>query len=164
MATQTKRLVAIAGVIIAAVAAAVIAISALGGEDKTATKAEYQATIVSARDRVDFAFAQIAKADSVENLIERLDTASAAVGAVADDVGDAAVAPEFEQLTDDLAAKLHQFSDSLAATADQFADPSSAGFGLENINSLGFGEWDEVNEILTSMQEKGLEVELLERH
>jgi len=162
--SQKKRLLVIAGVIVAAVLAAVIAMNALGGGDKTATKAEYQATIANARDRVDYGYAQITKADSVENLIKRLDTASVVIGAVAVDVAGAAVAPRFEDLNSDLADKLAQFSDALAASADQFQDPSSAGFGLDSITSLGFTEWDDVNKILTSMQKKGLEVELLERH
>jgi hypothetical protein len=158
-----KTLLVLAGVAVAAVVAVVVAVTAMGG-DKTATKAEYQATIVSTRDRVDFAYAQITKADSVENLVERLDAASAAVGDVADDVRGAAVAPGFETLNDDLADTLDAFSNSMAATADQFQDPSSAGFGLDSISSLGFGEWDDVNAILTKMQKKGLEVELLVRH
>lgn len=147
----------------AAVVAVVIAVTAMGG-DKTATKPEYQATIVNVRDRVDFAYAQITKADSVENLVERLDVASAAIGDVASDVRGAAVAPGFESLNDDLAAKLDKFSDALAATSEQFQDPASAGFGLDSITSLGFTEWDDVNEILAQMQKKGLKVELLERH
>jgi hypothetical protein len=154
----------IAGAIVAAAVAAVIVMNAGGGGTTTATKAEYQATIVNVRDRVDFAYADITKADSVENLIERLDAAGATVGAIGGDVSDAAVAEGFEDLNEDLADTLERFGGSMQATADQFRDPTSAGFGLENLNSLGFEEWDEVNEILTSMQEKGLEVELLERH
>lgn len=159
-----KPVLVLLGVAAAAAVAVVVVVTALGGGEKTATKPEYQATIVNARDRVDFAYADITKADSVENLIERLDKASAAIGAVADDVDGAAVAPGFENLNADLATKLNQFSNSLAATADQFADPSSAGFGLDSMTSLGFTEWDDVNKILTSMQKKGLEVELLARH
>lgn len=163
MTWNRKTLLVLGGVAVAAVVAVVVAVGAMGG-DKTATKAEYQATMVSTRDRVDFAYSQITKADSVENLVERLDVASAALSDVADDVRGAAVAPGFDGLNADLADRLDAFSSSLAATADQFQDPSSAGFGLDSITSLGFGEWDEINAILTKMQEKGLEVELLERH
>jgi hypothetical protein len=162
--SRTKRILVIAGVIAAAALAAVVAMVALGGGDKTATKAEYQATIVNARDRVDYGYAQITKADSVENLIERLDTASVIIGEVADDVDAAAVAPGFGELNADLAARLAKFSGALAAVADQFADPTSAGLDLGSMTSLGFGEWDDVNAVLTSMKEQGLKVELLERH
>ncbi len=163
MPANRNTLLVLGGVAAAALIAVVVAVTALGG-DKTATKPEYQATVVNTRDRVDFAYAQITKADSVENLIERLDVASAAIGDVADDVRDAAVAPGFEDLNSELADRLDAFSDTLAATADQFEDPTSAGFGLDSITSLGFVEWDDVNEVLTKMQKKGLEVELLERH
>jgi hypothetical protein len=161
--SNLKALLALGGVAVAIVVAVVIAVTAMGG-DKTATKPEYQATIVNVRDRVDFAYAQITKADSVENLVERLDVASAAIGDVADDVRGAAVAPGFESLNDDLADKLDKFSDALAATSEQFQDPSSAGFGLDSLTSLGFTEWDDVNAILTEMQKKGIKVELLQRH
>jgi hypothetical protein len=150
-------------VAIAAAFAVAVAVNVLGGTE-TATKQDYQATIVSARDRVDYAYAQITRADSVENLVERMDQAAAVIGAVSDDVGEAPVADGFETLNTKLASKLSQFSDSLAAAAAQFQDPSSAGFGLDQITSLGFTEWDDVNAILTSMQEKGLDVELLQRH
>jgi hypothetical protein len=158
-----KSLLVLGGVAVAAIVAVVVAVTAMGG-DKTATKPEYQATIVSTRDRVDFAYAQITKADSVENLVVRLDAASAAVKDVAGDLRDAGVAPGFEGLNENLAGRLDAFSASMAATADQFDDPSSAGFGLDSITSLGFGEWDEINAILTKMRKKGLEIELLERH
>jgi hypothetical protein len=163
VSARTTRLLVIAGVVLVAALGVVLAVNAFDGQE-TATKPEYQATIVNARDRVDFAYAQITKADSVENLIVRLDEASAAIGDVADDVGSAAVAPGFEDLNAQLASKLQDFSDALAATADQFEDPSSAGFGLDSITSLGFTEWDDVNAILVKMQEKGIEVTLLERH
>ena len=164
MNVRNRRLILIVGAIVAAALAAVIAMVALGGGKETATKAEYQATIVNARDRVDYAYADITKSDSVENLVERMDKASALIGAVADDVGDAAVAAGFEELNSELVDRLSAFSSALAATADQFEDPSSAGFGLESITSLGLGEWDDVNATLAEMREKGLKVELLERH
>lgn len=164
MSSRTKQLLVAGGIIVAAVVAVAIALAAAGGGKETATKAEYQVTIVSARDRVDFAFADITKSDSFENLIERLDTASLRIGAVADDVDNAAVAKGFEDLNAELAERLDRFSGALAATADQFQDPSSAGFSLESLNSLGFSEWDEVNATLAEMQKKGLKVELLARH
>jgi hypothetical protein len=163
VSSRTTRLVLIVGVALVAALGVVLAVSAFDGQE-TATKREYQETVVGARDRVDFAYAQITKADSVENLIERLDEASAAIEDVADDLSAAAVAPGFEDLNAELASKLQDFSDALAATADQFQDPSSAGFGLDSITSLGFTEWDDVNAILVKMQEKGIEVTLLERH
>ena len=125
MARNRKSLLILGAVVAAAAVAVVVAVTAMGG-DKTATKPEYQATIVSMRDRVDFAYAQITKADSVENLVVRLDAASEAVGDVADDLRGSAVAPGFESLNDRLVNRLEAFSNSMAATADQFEDPSSA--------------------------------------
>jgi hypothetical protein len=160
-----KQALVVGGVVVVvAVVAVAIAMATSGGGKGTATKAEYQATIVNARDRVDFAYADITKSDSVPNLIERLDTASLRISAVADDLDNAPVAMGFEDLNAQLVTKLEKFSGALAGVADQFEDPSSVGFGLESLTSLGLGEWDEVNAVLTEMQKKGLKVELLERH
>jgi hypothetical protein len=58
---------------------------------------------------------------------------------------------------------LHQFSTELKNTAAQFSDPTF-GTALQNISSLSFPEWDQVNAILTQMKSKGVVVPPLARH
>src|SRR5262245_3573955 len=153
-------------VVVAAVAGAVIAIGlaiVLLGDDATASRSDYQATIVNTRDRVDFAYARIAKSQSIDELIERMDEASAVIGKTASDLDEAGVAEGFEDMNARLVTKLQAFSNVLHGTAEQFQDPTF-GASLGGINSLSFPEWDEVNKILAEMKAKGIQVDQLERH
>ena len=81
MGSRTTQILAI----VAAVAGAVIAIGlavVLLGDDATASRADYQATVVNTCDRVDFACTD-AKSQSIDELIERMDEASAVIGRTA---------------------------------------------------------------------------------
>jgi hypothetical protein len=162
VSSRTTQLLVGVAVLLAAAFGVAVALGAFGG-DKTATRAEYRATVANARDRVDFALERITRSGSIEELIERVDEASAVVGATADDLDDSGVADGFGDLHDRLVETLHAFSDELAGTAAQFEDPSFGGV-LEGINSLGFLQWEETNKILTELNERGLNVQLLERH
>jgi hypothetical protein len=162
VSSRTQRLSILVGLALVTALVVVIAVRALGGTE-TATKAEYQETIVTTRDRIDYAYARIGKSTSVEQLADRLEEASAVVGTSADDLDGAPVAAGFEELNGKLVDTLGRFSVSLANTADQIRDPAFAET-LPTINSIGFPEWDEANAILSEMARKGLKVELLQRH
>ena len=162
MGSRTTQILAV----VAAVAGAVIAIGlavVLLGDDATASRADYQATVVNTRDRVDFAYARIAKSQSIDELIERMDEASAVIGKTASDLDEAGVAEGFEDMNAKLVTKLQAFSAVLHSTSEQFEDPTF-GSALGGINSLSFPEWDEVNKVLAEMKAKGIQVDQLERH
>src|SRR3990170_4431473 len=59
--------------------AAAVFVSACGGSDSAPTLAEYEQSVVTARDRVDFALARITKAKAKEEFLNRMDEASAAI-------------------------------------------------------------------------------------
>ena len=164
MSPKTTRILAL--VVVAAVAALVAAAALLflGGGESSASKADYTATVVNAVDRVDFALVRITKSTSEDELIERIDEASAVVGAVAADLDDAGVAEGFESTHEELVDVARAFSDELAGTAEQFRDPTVGPTLLQNINSLGFESWDKMNGVLADLQEQGLDVEQLPRH
>ena len=163
MTPRSTKLLVLGGVVLVAAFAIAVAVAALDSGREVATKAEYEATVSSTRDRVDFALVRITKSQSEDELIERIDEASTAIGAAGDDLADAGVAEGFESLHDRLVSTLDAFSSELAGTAAQFEDPTFAP-NLQGISSLGFLEWENVNEILGEMREKGLDVALLERH
>jgi hypothetical protein len=153
-------------VIVAAVAGGFIAIGlavVLLGGDATASRTDYQATVVNTRDRVDFAYARIARSSSIDELIERMDEASAVIGKTASDLDEAGVADGFEDTNARLVTKLQAFSNVLHSTAEQFQDPTF-GSAIGGINSLSFPEWDEVNKVLAELKAKGIQVDQLERH
>jgi hypothetical protein len=150
--------------VVVAVGAVAVAGIAFGGESTpSATRAEYRASLVDTRDRVDIAMLRITQSTSIEQLIERIRQASTAVGAAAVDLGDAGVADGFGDETDDLVRTLRTFSDELANTSEQFQDPTFEP-NLANINSLGFEGWDKVNEDLAEIRSQGVRVPLLQRH
>jgi hypothetical protein len=151
--------------VVAAVAAAavvIVGVVVLGG-DGTTSKQEYQAAVVNARDRVDFAYAHIARSQSIDEVIDRLDEASVVVGDTASDLDDKGAPSDLEDLNDELVKALRDFSDVLGASAAQFRDPSFAG-ALGGLNSLSFPEWDKVNVVLAKLKKMGIEVEQLARH
>jgi ABC-type transporter Mla subunit MlaD len=158
-----RRTLAVAAIVVVAVVAVAIVGIAFGGEEGSATKAEYQATVVTTRDRVDFALERITKSTSVDELIEQIDAASTAVGSAAEDLDRAGVATGFSDQNDALVNTLRAFSDELGNTAAQFRDPTFAP-NLAGINSLSFTQWTVVNRILADLDEKGIHVQLLVRH
>lgn len=162
MSSRSLRLLALATALAAAAAAVAVALGAFDG-GRPATKAEYRATVANARDRVDYALVRITKSQSTDELIERIGEAAAVVDATAGDLDDASVAEGYADLHAKLVDTLQAFSAELSATAAQFQDPAF-GSVLEGINSLGFVQWDKVNAILTQMRERGLDVQLLQRH
>jgi hypothetical protein len=167
VSTRTQRLAILVGVAVVAAFAVAVGIRAFGGPG-TATKAEYRATIVNVRNRVDYAYGRIATPANTdqplqERVAERLDEASATIAATANDLDNASVAPGFQDLNTQLVDKLREFSNALANTAAQFRDPAFEG-ALSGLNSLGFTQWDDVNGILAKMNEQGLKVEALKRH
>ena len=155
-------LVALVAVAVAAALAVVGGLFLLGGDDES-SRESYQAAVVNARDRVDFAYGRIAQSQSPEDLIQRIDDAAVAIGDTASDLEEAGVPDELEDEQERLVKILRKFSDSLAGTAAQFADPTFAGT-VPGITSLSFPEWDTANKILAELNEQGIEVEQLARH
>lgn len=162
MSSRSLRLLVLATVLAAAAAGVAVALGAFDG-GTPATEAEYRATVANARDRVDYALVRITKSQSTEQLVERIGEAAAAVDATASDLDGAAVADGYADLHAKLVDTLHAFSAELAATAAQFQDPTFGGV-LEGITSLGFVQWEKVNAVLAQMRERGLDVQLLQRH
>lgn len=163
MSSRSTQVLVALGVLVVAAFVVAVGVAALDDGRKTATEAEYEATISSTRERIDFALVRITRSQSHEELIERIADASTAVGAAGDDLDDAGVAEGYDALHDRLVDTLDAFSEELEGTAAQFEDPTFAP-NLQGINSLGFLEWENVNTILAEMKEKGLDVALLERH
>lgn len=153
----------VAAGVVAAVVVAVVGVALGGSSSEAATKADYQATIVNARDRVDFALARISNSQSQAELIQRINDASDTVGGAASELAQAKVAKGFEDDNKNLVLTLQSFSTELSNTAQTFADPSFGG-ALSSMNSLSFPQWDKVNQILADLHSRGIEVQPLARH
>jgi hypothetical protein len=162
---SSKRLgiVAIVGVaIVALVTTAVVGI-ALGGGKDTTTQAEYQSTVVNARNRIDYALERIAESQSIDELTNRLDEAGVLINDAAGDLDDTAVAGGLEDENLQLVTTLRSYSSALSGTAATLRDPSLAP-ALEGFNSLSYPQWNTVNRILAKMKRQGINVPPLYRH
>ena len=146
----------------ALVATAAVLAGGCGGSGAP-TMEEFGLSVVSARDRVDFALERITRAQSKEDLLERMDEAAVAIDDAVQDLEDAG-APE--RLDTDLSAlvdSLGQLAFDVQATADQIRQP---GFDdlLTGTRGLSFESWDAVNRALAALDAHGIEVAPLARH
>ena len=148
--------------IAATVAAGVVAGCSSGGG--TISKEDYAEAVVSARDRVDFALAQITEGTgSLEELIDRMNGAADLIDEAADDFDDAGTAQGFEDETTKLVAAFHQLAAGLAGTAHDASQPGFEGL-LTGSNALQFPGWTKANRVLASLDEQGIAVEPIPTH
>jgi hypothetical protein len=141
-----------------------LAVLALGcGANRVLSVQELEPSIVAARDRVDFALERVTRAESRDELLGRMDEAAGTIDAAAGDLEGAGIPKDYENEVGDLVAALRRLAFDVQATADQIRQP---GFGdlLSGTKGLSFESWEEVNLALAGLNEKGIEVALLERH
>jgi ABC-type transporter Mla subunit MlaD len=154
--------------VIAAVAAAVaigvgVVGFALGGSDQPSSSAEYEAVVVQTRDRVDFVLGRLSTAQSLEELLTRMDEAAKTIDAAAGDLDEVTPPKALEDEHGRLVSQLEALSADVQGTANQAREP-----GFENIllgaKGLNFPSWDAINAILRDLQKQGIDVEPLSRH
>ena len=150
----------------ACLASLAIAAAVLGagcGGSGTASREELEQAVVLARDRVDFALAEVTRAESKDEFLERMDAAAEIIGDAADDV-DGVGAPEpYRSDVGQLARSLEQLAFDVQATADQVREPEFGGV-LDGARGLSFESWNSVNRALSRLARSGIDVRPLERH
>jgi hypothetical protein len=147
--------------LILVIAVAVLASGCGGGGAPTVD--ELGRSVVSARDRVDFALERITQAQSREELLERMDDAAGVIDDAASDLDGVGAPERLETDASALVASLQQLAFDVQATADQIRQP---GFDdlLVGTKGLSFESWDAVNRALAALVAQGIEVAPLERH
>jgi hypothetical protein len=146
--------------------ATVLAAGALAGcgGSGTASEEDYAEAVVAARDRVDFALAQItAGTGTFEELVKRMEDAADLIDEAADDLDGAGAAQGFEDETATLVTALHQLAAGLAGTAHDASQPGMEGL-LTGTNALQFPGWTKANRVLASLDEQGVSVEPIGSH
>jgi hypothetical protein len=153
----------VAGVGVAALVAAVFLGRAIAGSNEPTSRADYQESVVTARDRVDFALGRLSKAQSLEELITRMDEAAVVIDKSAQELDDTTPPTDLEKQNTLLVAHLESLVTDVQGTADQLRVP-----GFEDIltgaEGLNFPSWDKINTVLGELQQLGIDVELLSRH
>ena len=132
------------------------------GSDRP-SRAEYQAVVVATRDDVDGALAYITQAESLDDLLGRMEQASETVDQAGDELAEADVAKGFDDENQELADAFRGLAIDLDGTAEQMREP---GFDelLTGAQGLSFENWTKANRVLARMREQGVKVPPLERH
>jgi predicted small lipoprotein YifL len=144
------------------VVALALALAGGCGESSPLSLPEYEASVVSTRDRVDAALASITQAESRDDLLDRMEEAAVSIDRAAEDLDETGPAPGFDGETERLVDALRQLSTDLAGTAEQSRQP-----GFEDLllgtRGLSFESWTKANRALQDLREMGVEVEPLAR-
>ncbi len=163
MSTRVTQVAVLVAVAVAAVVAVAIVGIALGGGGGSASLDEYQETVVSARNQVEFALEKLAGVQSAEELLEELDQAAVVLDNTAASLDEAGVADGFEDEHEKLVEAFRALSSEVAGTAATLRDPAFAQT-IPRLTSLSFPQWEVVNRILSDLEEQGIKVEPLARH
>ena len=133
------------------------------GDNSMPSVQEFEQSIVTTRDRVDFALERITRAESRDELLGRMDQAAATIDAAARDLDDVGAPRTYESEAGNLVDSLRQLAFDVQATADQIRQP---GFGdlLLGTRGLSFESWGKVNRALAGLLRKGIQVVPLQRH
>jgi hypothetical protein len=136
--------------------------SACGGSSEPSAE-EFAKAVVLNRNRVDFVLGRITRAQSVDELLTRMDEAAIVIGKAADELEDTGAPDDYQPEADDLVTSFRQLSVDIQATADQARTP-----GFEDLltnpalNGLSFESWDQANKALAGLAGKGIQVSILQ--
>ena len=163
MPTERKTLV-IGAVVAAAAAVAVVAILGLtlGGGGSETTKADYAAAIVNTRDRIDFSLGRLSKAQTLEDLLARMDEAAATIDDAAGDLDDLGAPDALEDQHERLVEQVESLAADIQGTADQARTPGFEDI-LDGAAGFDFPAWNAINSIFVELRRQGIDVEPLAR-
>jgi hypothetical protein len=153
----------LAAAVVATVAAvALVGLALGGGSGEATTKADYRAAIVNTRDRIDFSLGRLSKAQSLEELLERMDEASATIDDAGNDLDDLGSPAALEDHHERLVEQIESLAVDIQGTADQARTPGFQDL-LNGAAGLDFPAWDAINAIFAELRRQGIDVEPLAR-
>jgi hypothetical protein len=155
-----RRAYMISAVLIAA-AAAFLVLLAAGGFGGDTSRREFEVQVVHSRNRVDANLEFMTKAQTWDDLLERLDGAGDQAHNAADDLADKGAPSDLEDAAHELTLALRALGDELSATAEALDDPR---FDSSSIQGLEFDNWNRVQRALKDLREQGIDVPPLERY
>jgi hypothetical protein len=139
----------------------VLVAASCGGGQPSAE--DYADSVVLNRNRADFVLGRITRAQSPEELLNRMDEAALVIGKAANELDDEGAPAEFQPEANNLVRWLRQLSVDIQATADQARVP-----GFEDLltnqalQGLSFDSWDNANKALAGLAGKGIQVSILQ--
>jgi hypothetical protein len=127
------------------------------------TVAGYEQNVVAARDRTDYALARVTRAQSLDEMLKRMDEAEVVIVRSADELDDEGAPEGYVDENKRLVTALRALANDVGLTADQVRVPGQENF-LTGARGLSFESWDRVNRALASLIGEGISVQLLGRH
>lgn len=126
-----------------------------------ASREEFAADVVAARNDADAGLKQVVQATSAEDLLARLRIAAVEIRRAASDVRKADAPGDLEAERDQLADDLLALSDEIIGTVETFESfPDQA----QSTRALNFEQWNAVQASLAALRREGIEVPALGRH
>jgi len=124
---------------------------------------DYADSVVLNRNRVDFVLARITRAQSPEELLNRMDEAALVIGKAADELDDDGAPVDFQPEAGKLVKSMRQLSVDIQATADQSREPGFEDLlNNQSLNGLSFDSWDSMNKALAGLAGKGIQVAIIQ--
>jgi len=152
----TRRLVLVLLTVLVLVAAG------CGGGGQPSAE-DYADSVVLNRNRADYVLTRITKAQSPDELLNRMDEAAIVIGKAADELADKGAPDDYQPEADNLVKSLRQLSVDLQATADQAREPGFGGLITDPaLQGLSFDSWDDVNKALAGLAGKGVQVTIIQ--
>ena len=150
--------------LLSVLAALVLLAAGCGGGGGNPTAGEYEEAVVNAVDRTDFALNRVTNAQSLDELVQRMDEASATIDAAAGDLRELGAPAQFEQDNKKLVQALDDLGNDVGLTGEQIQDPAFRdAFIGPSAQGLSFESWDRVNLALGGLIGAGLNVKTLKR-
>jgi hypothetical protein len=149
--------------VLALLVALLVAVAAGCGGGGTASPADYAEAVVLNRDRVDFALARITRAQSVDELLKRMEEASVVIDKAAGDLDDKGAPEEYQPEADNLVKQMRQLSVDIQDTAEQAQQPGFEGLITDpHLQGLSFDSWTNMNKALAGLAGKGINVAIVQ--
>ena len=150
--------------LVLALLAAFLAAAAAGcGGSGAPSPEDYAQAVVLNRDRVDFALARITRAQSVDELLARMDEAAVVIHKSAGDLEDEGAPDQYQPEAGNLVKQLRQLSVDIQATADQARQPGFEGLITDpQLQGLSFDSWTKMNKALAGLAGKGVQVTIIQ--
>lgn len=149
-------------VLLALLATLVLVVTGCGGGGAPSTE-EFSDSVVLNRNRVDFVLGRIVRAQSLEELLTRMDEAAVVIDKAAGDLEDTGAPDDYQPEADDLVTAFRQLSVDIQSTADQARVPGFEGLLTDQaLQGLSFDSWDDANKALAGLAGKGIPVSILQ--
>jgi predicted nucleic acid-binding Zn-ribbon protein len=131
----------------------------MGGDGPS--EEEFATQVRESRDRTDAALEHVTRAQSYDDLLDRIYLAGDAARSASEDLEETGAPSALEEDAEQLTRALRDLGDELSATADALNDEQFEGSTVEG---LEFENWNKVQTALGDLRKQGVQVPPLARH